>query len=292
MGLVKPLYSICMCNYNMSDTIQASIESIQSQISSEYEIVVVDDGSCDGSLDVLNNLSQKYGNMLIIPLLRDRRRSLGETRNISINAASGEYVLLHLDADDVWDPYINTFVQLFHEISIRTAKKNFFLSGNQIQIAPRSLLLDIPYRNLYYGEDKVLWNELAVANKIFFLDHQAFRHRLPLKARKKRYLKNLRSIYSSVYTTYSFHPNPFHIFSSYLTASPLSGFSRLFELFVLPVAFIDSCFVRTQPYVPHFLRNYYNLYSIDLFELEQLTCKEHGKLTLTEAERLIFMPSQ
>ena len=96
-----------------------------------------------------------------IPLTRDYRRRLGETRNLSIEAARGEYVILHIDADDIWEPYIDSFIRVFHELSKRLEFENFILSGYQIHMAPRDLLLKNKYPNVYYTEDRLLCHQLA-----------------------------------------------------------------------------------------------------------------------------------
>ena len=105
---MNPLYSICIANYNMSSTIKESLSSILSQLNNDFEVIVVDDGSNDDSLNILYKL-QKYSFFQIIPLERDKRRKLGETRNVSVRASNGKYVLLHLDTDDIWDPFIISF---------------------------------------------------------------------------------------------------------------------------------------------------------------------------------------
>ena len=88
----KPIYSICICNFNMSNTLEISLKSILDQIDDRFEVVVVDDGSTDTSLNILFRIKSHYKQLRIIPLIRDRRRKLGETRNISIRAARGKYV--------------------------------------------------------------------------------------------------------------------------------------------------------------------------------------------------------
>ena len=69
-----------------------------------FEVIIVDDGSDDNSLEILFKIQEKYSLVKVIPLKRDKRRKLGETRNISVRAAKGKYILLHLDTDDIWEP--------------------------------------------------------------------------------------------------------------------------------------------------------------------------------------------
>ena len=83
---MKPIYSICISNYNMSSTV-ASLNSILYQLDDSFEVVVADDGSSDNSLKFFTK-SRKNILLRIIPLVRDNRRKLGETRNVSVRASS------------------------------------------------------------------------------------------------------------------------------------------------------------------------------------------------------------
>ena len=40
--------------------------------------------------------------------------------------------------------------------------EDFFFSGKQIQMTTKKLLIENPYKNIYYGEDRILWNDLLV----------------------------------------------------------------------------------------------------------------------------------
>ena len=185
----NPIYSICICNFNMNKTLKSSLETILLQLNEKFEVVVVDDGSSDGSLNTLLELRNIYSNLRIIPLTRDRRRKLGETRNVSIRAAKGKYLILHIDCDDLWDPFIISFTKVYHELEKRLDWEDFFLSGRQIQMTTKKLLLENPYRNIYYGEDRLLWNDLFVLGKLIIIDHQIFRKRIPIKDKKENFLK-------------------------------------------------------------------------------------------------------
>ena len=123
----------------MSSTIQESLSSILSQLNNDFEVIVVDDGSNDDSLNILYKLQKKYSFLKIIPLERDKRRKLGETRNVSVRASNGKYVLLHLDTDDIWDPFIISFTKIYHDLEKRLGIKDFMLSGDQIQMATKKL---------------------------------------------------------------------------------------------------------------------------------------------------------
>ena len=181
---LKPKYSICMCNYNMEDTLERALTSILDQLNKDYEVLVVDDGSSDSSVAILEEMARKYSLLRIIPLQRDKKRKLGETRNISIREAYGEYVILHVDADDVWEPYIQDFVKVFHKIE-SCIKKDILLSGQQINIARRDFLLSTgPYRNIYYTEDRDMWLRLAAQGAYIPFEHRVFRERISRERKK------------------------------------------------------------------------------------------------------------
>jgi len=181
----KPTYSVCIPNYNMSDTIYRAVSSVAKQLDENYEILIVDDGSSDESKSIINQLEAEYPIVRSLFLDRDKNRHLGETRNISVYGALGEYVLLHIDADDVWDPYLKDLVRLFHCLE-NAYESDFLLVGQQTGIVKRELLLGAGgYENIYRGEDRNLMFKLASQDKVLFLNYKTFRHRLSRPANKK-----------------------------------------------------------------------------------------------------------
>lgn len=182
---MKPKYSICMCNYNMEDTLETSLTSILDQLDDRFEVLVVDDGSTDESVTIIKNLQARFHNLRLIALNRDRKRKLGLTRNISVQEAKGEYVLLHLDCDDVYDSFLIDFTTAFHQIE-NCMKKDVLLSGQHINIGKRSFLLKHgPYRNMFRGEDRDLWSRLATIGAYIPLEHVDFATRLPKTFKEK-----------------------------------------------------------------------------------------------------------
>ena len=87
-------FSIIIPNYNKQNYIDECIKSILNQTidKSKYEIIFIDDGSSDNSLDVIN----KYQN---VQVLYTNRLLAGGARNAGIKQAKGEY-LIFLDSDD------------------------------------------------------------------------------------------------------------------------------------------------------------------------------------------------
>ena len=94
---MENLVSIVIPNYNGSKYIQKCIESLQAQSYKDVEIIVVDDGSTDDSLSVLERLKQQYGNLQV---LTQCNQNASIARNKGIEIAKGKY-LYFMDADDL-----------------------------------------------------------------------------------------------------------------------------------------------------------------------------------------------
>lgn len=292
MIIKKPKYSVCICNYNMDATLDISLKSIINQLNDDYEVLVIDDGSNDTSLQVLSRFKNNYKNFNYIPLIRESTRKLGETRNLSIKAARGKYVILHLDADDIWDKYIKSFVSIYHEIEKRLNINDFLLSGQQIQMANRELLLRNKYRNIYYGEDRMLWNDLAIQGKYYALDHKVFRKRIPLSSRKLRILKVFKSQISSMVISFQYLSSVSFVLKGFLKRiffkSDWSLTISIFNFLILfPIFFYIIIFNRRKISNLHTF-NYRQLNLLDLQKLEFNTLEEFGKFPLNSNERKIF----
>jgi hypothetical protein len=92
-----PRVSIILPVYNGAATIGGALESVFAQTFTDYEIVVVDDGSTDETASVLAS----YGNR--IQIVSQPNRGLSAARNMGVRASSGEYIAF-IDDDDLWMP--------------------------------------------------------------------------------------------------------------------------------------------------------------------------------------------
>lgn len=90
--------SIIMPVYNASELLEESIESAMKQTLKDIEIVCVDDGSTDNSVEVLKDLSKKYD---CIKIFTQENEGSGSARNHGLDEATGEYIAF-LDADDIF----------------------------------------------------------------------------------------------------------------------------------------------------------------------------------------------
>ncbi|MGQ9670729.1 MAG: glycosyltransferase family 2 protein [Desulfosoma sp.] len=97
MGTEPPLVSVVIPAYNAAWCVERAVRSVLSQDYPSVEVIVVDDGSTDGTPQIL----EKYRDR--VHVLRKPNGGLSSARNAGIAAAQGDYVAF-LDADDFWFP--------------------------------------------------------------------------------------------------------------------------------------------------------------------------------------------
>lgn len=91
-----PLVSVIIPAYNRMETIERSVNSVLNQTYKNIEIIVVDDGSIDDTLKMVEHLN--IGNMKI---LKQDHRGANVARNLGISVAKGEFIAFQ-DSDDEW----------------------------------------------------------------------------------------------------------------------------------------------------------------------------------------------
>ena len=104
----NPKISIVIPTFNRENIICDAINSVLGQNYNDFEIIVVDDGSTDGTHEVLNG----FGNQ--IRVVRQVNSGVSAARNAGILAARGEWIAF-LDSDDEWHP--DTLEYLFGPFS-------------------------------------------------------------------------------------------------------------------------------------------------------------------------------
>lgn len=94
------LVSVIVPVYNVVNTLEKCVESILCQTYKNVEIVLVDDGSTDGSGSLCDKYQETYSNIIVI---HKENEGLGPTRNRGVAEANGEYIY-HCDSDDWLEP--------------------------------------------------------------------------------------------------------------------------------------------------------------------------------------------
>lgn len=188
--------SVIIPTFNRLNTLPRALESILAQTLAAEEIIVVDDGSTDGTQSWISK------NHPQCKVLQQENTGVSSARNLGISAASGDWIAL-LDSDDAWQPQklalqmaalqASPGLRICHteEIWIRNGKrvnamKKHAKGGGQIfqrclplcVISPSSVIL---HRTLFeeYGlfdtslpacEDYDLWLRLCAHEEVLFID--------------------------------------------------------------------------------------------------------------------------
>jgi glycosyltransferase involved in cell wall biosynthesis len=92
-------FSIIITSYNQREFIKNAVDSALSQRHAEAEVIVVDDGSTDGTQEIL----EQYGDAIRLVCL-ETNQGAGAARNRGASLATGDYLIFH-DGDDVFLPW-------------------------------------------------------------------------------------------------------------------------------------------------------------------------------------------
>lgn len=95
--------SVVVPCYRSASTIARAVESVAAQTRPVAELILVDDGSADGSLEVLESLVRSFPGGRARLIACPQNRGAGAARNIGWEEARGSFIAF-LDADDAWHP--------------------------------------------------------------------------------------------------------------------------------------------------------------------------------------------
>jgi glycosyltransferase involved in cell wall biosynthesis len=100
------LFSVVIPTFNRAALLPRTLESVWAQGCTDFEAIVVDDGSSDGTKKWLASLGER------VRVLHQRNRGPGAARNLALKETRGDYVAF-LDSDDIWFPWtLATFAEL------------------------------------------------------------------------------------------------------------------------------------------------------------------------------------
>jgi glycosyltransferase involved in cell wall biosynthesis len=100
MAISKPAVSVVLPTYNRADSLGRAIQSVLEQTFTEFELIVVDDGSTDNSDEVLSAFTDSRVRVIRNPV----NRGVSAARNTGIRQSSGQFIAFQ-DSDDLWRPH-------------------------------------------------------------------------------------------------------------------------------------------------------------------------------------------
>src|SRR5262245_25804300 len=124
-----PLFSVIIPTCDRHALLKQALGSVWAQTFTDYEVIVVDDGSTDGTWEELQTLGSR------VRSLHQQNAGPGAARNLGAQHATGDY-LAFLDSDDLWFPWtLNLFaklISLHEEPSILSTKAMQFTSVSEL----------------------------------------------------------------------------------------------------------------------------------------------------------------
>lgn len=188
------LVSVIIPTFNRQDQLALALDAVISQTVKLHEIVVVDDGSTDGTPETLQEFARLHPDVRLI-VIRQKNRGPAAARNAGIKVATGELVAF-LDDDDVWHPE-----KLERQLTVLVDRPEIGLLGcatDTFKPTWRSRIVDIGEWNLLFRnwfltpgviarrdvliacggfpedmrhcEDYALWLRIASGHKCVFLN--------------------------------------------------------------------------------------------------------------------------
>jgi CMP-N-acetylneuraminic acid synthetase len=95
-----PLVTVYITNFNYGRYLERAIRSVLDQTFQDFELIIIDDGSTDGSHKILETYETRERTFVIF----QQNKGLNATNNIALKLARGTYIM-RLDADDYLDPH-------------------------------------------------------------------------------------------------------------------------------------------------------------------------------------------
>lgn len=116
-------FSVIIPLYNKEKSVSSTVESVLNQSYTHFELIIVNDGSTDNSLEVVQQFNDPR-----IRIIDKRNGGVSSARNVGIKAAKYEYII-PLDADDLWLPFA---LAEFNALVINFPKAQVFATSSCI----------------------------------------------------------------------------------------------------------------------------------------------------------------
>ena len=196
-------FSVIIPLYNKAPYIRKALESVLAQTYTDYELIIVDDGSTDGSAEIAEAFLQEPPASSPYRLIRQANLGVSAARNNGFSVSSAEY-LAFLDADDWWEPtYLERMAQLIEDypdaglyacnyiyykpgkthvaLNIPTGYINYPKAYYESNAMPVTSITAVIPRKVFdemggfplgikLGEDFLLWSKIALRYPVAFLN--------------------------------------------------------------------------------------------------------------------------
>jgi len=170
--------SVIIPVYNKAQYLKKTIDSVLNQSMTDFELIIVNDGSTDQSIEIINSFNDKR-----IKFINQTNQGVAAARNLGV-ANAGSELIAFLDADDLWFP--NHLAEIL-KLAETFPQATFF--GTAYQIKYESIYKDIvyPFKNTrvlldkYYRHDKgqaLFYTSNFAVRKNIFLQEGGFKRQI------------------------------------------------------------------------------------------------------------------
>ena len=254
--------SVIMPVYNVEKYLRETLDSVVNQTLDDYEIIVIDDESTDGSRNIIEDYCKKYNN---IKAIYQKNKGPSATRNRGIKMAEGEYIVF-VDSDDIIPndslevryklakeqkaDIVVTMTHMFNETDEWPIKSHFLDEGPKNIITNHELLWMMGPCNKIYKRDIIKDIEFPIG--INYGEDQVFVLKAYFRSRK---------IYSTQYVGY------------YYRRRESEGESLTQQLFIKPDYVLNNsskCWKLIANEIDKNIENKYNKWALEKSYLERL----------------------
>ena len=179
-----PKVSVIIPVYNVEEYLRECLDSVVNQTLKEIEIICVDNGSTDNSLEILKEYAKRDNR---ITFIKQENSGSGTARNCGINIAKGDFIAF-MDSDDMY-PENKTLSTIY----VKTTENNALICGGSVnQIKDDKLITDtsifeegysfrqegfVDYKDYQfdYGYWRFIYNRnFLIENQIYFTNYKRY----------------------------------------------------------------------------------------------------------------------
>lgn len=147
-----PKFSVIIPLYNKEKHIKNTLLSVIRQTYTDFEVIVVDDGSTDNSLKEIDDIKDNR-----LKIVSQKNGGVSVARNTGIRMAKGYYISF-LDADDSWNTeYLSTINQL----TIKYSDSDIYVTGYRILLPNNKINYSSTFYNVTDGCESSYWETLG-----------------------------------------------------------------------------------------------------------------------------------
>lgn len=173
--------SVLMSSYNYAQYIEKAIDSVINQTYENWELIIVDDGSLDNSVEIIKSYEKKDSRIKLLQHNNCQNRGLKETLLLGLKNANGDWIAF-LESDDFWEPANLEekikIIKKYPDNKLIFNKVNFVVEDKIINlnkfIKTQEKLSKMQFpKNMFYDfgtDNMVLTFSCAMVNKEILLD--------------------------------------------------------------------------------------------------------------------------